>query len=1071
MVNTKKSYIKSFIEKNKRESTNGEYIKENFIGVYPLGVLFKKYQSNMVDNFVGAIKINYETFPLDVKGKVSVSNFGKISFKEEPNSFSVNYVFSPNELMKDEMVVTSIINIVNDEINVNFSTNIESILSSSMELDKLINSYNNVNFEFEDFNRLIDCINQFSVSLVYIISNYINKQFSPSDSSESIYNNEAVINFLNFFEEELKREIFNNAIISKYVEIIINKKKYIISINAKTFTRNGYLIVDYIFSPEKNKFKRVNFASSMKETKIDNFKDLGIETIVGFINALKDDLSILFKKSFIESKYKIPPKGFVFNVDKYKSGAVFTKGSNEYNYLESITELPEGVEYNQEVDNYVIKYNDLGNKKLVNDKNNSLNYIQKKDLKTESIKTIPRNIQYMDDTTAPSNIANAPNKDLGMAKPIINGLTYDDDGILPFKSQTPEDIVTSDPVNTKPEIVDNDSAPVVQVSTPEELKVSYKYPKKELMYLSSSPTDAEQVINIIKSEGIEVAINKITNEYYQTTDDITVTDDYMNDLDVDSDDIIESSGDYLLIYDPINLEVALLKDIKNVESEISKIESYQRKKSKIKGSYRTAYKKENTFNGDLRATSMKDIASLSKPTLATMDTKYTGKSISVEEIFDGSSSNDVSGNTINDGEDVVSEDENIYSIVDNPNKLEGKTIIYLSEDKNEASLLINRIKNGEIVDVVNEIVEKYKENTTNITTTDDYINDLKISKNDIIDKVEGYTIIYNDEDKTFAILKDYDKKDLNDLNDNFDGKKTKEEKRKTFKRKSSIKENYLKKRKYKKESEDMDEDDIVDEDDIIPKINEEELDLTGKEIVYLAEDPEEAKQIIELIQTPQEELGEDEDGEPITGVKAAIDYIMDVYYETPEEDNEIHVTDNYLDDLEVDSKDIIETEGPYTLIYDIEDNEVVLLRSNEEILKDESKEDNDESEEDNDDKFKSKLGGKSTGNLKNKDEKSRKNEISSKDLNNVWNKKYGYSNTIKIPNLMEKKKIYDKIHSYFSEKNIKFERKNMSMTNDIIYNNLKKHQKVKSYINVKIENKKYKVGVFESGVVKIVPMK
>ena len=125
--------------------------------------------------------------------------------------------------------------------------------------------------------------------------------------------------------------------------------------------------------------------------------------------------------------------------------------------------------------------------------------------------------------------------------------------------------------------------------------------------------------------------------------------------------------------------------------------------------------------------------------------------------------------------------------------------------------------------ILDEIVEKYKENTTNITTTDDYINDLKISKNDIIDKVEGYTIIYNDEDKTFAILKDYDKKDLNDLNDNFDGKKTKEEKRKTFKRKSSIKENYLKKRKYKKESEDMDEDDIVDEDDIIPKINEEEL--------------------------------------------------------------------------------------------------------------------------------------------------------------------------------------------------------------------------------------------------------
>jgi len=126
-------------------------------------------------------------------------------------------------------------------------------------------------------------------------------------------------------------------------------------------------------------------------------------------------------------------------------------------------------------------------------------------------------------------------------------------------------------------------------------KVSDEYKEfllkdKEIIYVGKEEEEIDNILKIIKDEGPDKAIEYILDKVEElkedekkkgyakecriyledkevSNNDTVMTDDYIKDLDIDSNDIIYTKGDYTLVYDDKNKEVSLLKDVEREEKE------------------------------------------------------------------------------------------------------------------------------------------------------------------------------------------------------------------------------------------------------------------------------------------------------------------------------------------------------------------------------------------------------------------------------------------------------------------------------------------------------------------------
>ena len=112
------SFMKKIIDGSKKIQESYSYIKENFMGIFPIGVYFKSYQNNFIDTLASCIDKNYSTIPEEMKKILKKNEIIKVSFKEDDtNSFLIIYNLLSNDIFKNESNISLKISIVDDELN------------------------------------------------------------------------------------------------------------------------------------------------------------------------------------------------------------------------------------------------------------------------------------------------------------------------------------------------------------------------------------------------------------------------------------------------------------------------------------------------------------------------------------------------------------------------------------------------------------------------------------------------------------------------------------------------------------------------------------------------------------------------------------------------------------------------------------------------------------------------------------------------------------------------------------------------------------------------------------------
>ena len=351
-----KDFSKKIIESAKKSEENKKYIKEDFgVGLFKTGIQFKKYQDNFVNNFVSCLDTVYDGKLLpELKAKIKKNELVKLSFSEDIQNSNVKiyYDLETNEINQDMGRIEVTISVNNDAYQFDITNNLKQELLSASEIDQLINNFNGISFVFENFELLIDAINEFSRSLLYAYVNYLNKM--SGGVSES-FNNEAIEGFLKYLEEEVKREIFINPVINKYVDLMIDKESNIISVRMRTFDRKSYLVVNWIYAPEIQKFKQISNVSNVKNNKLKSITQLNVENVLSFIQAIKDDITTILGKTISEKRRNVAEKiEFELKLENFRHKQYLDKITQESKYLDTLEYLPEGVDYDHRANSYII---------------------------------------------------------------------------------------------------------------------------------------------------------------------------------------------------------------------------------------------------------------------------------------------------------------------------------------------------------------------------------------------------------------------------------------------------------------------------------------------------------------------------------------------------------------------------------------------------------------------------------------------------------------------------------------------------------------------------------------------
>lgn len=537
-------FRKSILENGRKSEENKKYIKENFgIGLFPTAVHFKKFQDNFVNTFASCLETAYSgKLSAELRKKIAKDNLIKLSFIEDMQSadLRIDYNFEVNEINKDLGKIEIVVSPDGDAFKFNITNNLSAEMFSAAGFEEIVKSYNGISFVFENFELLVDAINEFSKSLIYSYVNYLNR-ISNTASSTSV-NVEGVEAFLKYLEEEVKREVFINAVINKYVDFMIDKESNILSVRMRTFDRKFYEIATWIYAPETEKFKLLNFVTNVKGVKLKGISVLNIENVLAFIQAFKDDIQNIYGKYVSESRYNVTGNkiDFELKLENFMHKQYINKITHEAKYLESLQYLPKGIEFDHRANSYMVLKG---------------NYFP------EGVIVYPKELdRKWDDeeeaTSTPGGMPATP-QDMGVVKPIVSSTEVDKDVIT---DEIPVSVDAGSVADIIPAAdVDFDYQDDMMDSVSDAVAIG----GKEIVYSTKNPEEVKGALKDIAEIGEAGAVNKFIDGYNQGSKDLMITTDYINDFAVVPEDKIYSADGYMLIYNAENNKLVLLKDVNN----------------------------------------------------------------------------------------------------------------------------------------------------------------------------------------------------------------------------------------------------------------------------------------------------------------------------------------------------------------------------------------------------------------------------------------------------------------------------------------------------------------------------
>lgn len=607
-------------ENARKAKSNYKYLTEDYLAVTTIGNLFKQYQNVFLAELDSAIVKNYAKLNSDIQEKITSDQILKVTFIEkEDGDFEINFIFQKNEIMSDETSFTMKISAQDNFFIINFD-NVNENFSKS-EISTLLSSYNDITCSVDNFSIFIDKIRFFISDLVYLYIKYLNSYDLEFVNTEIVYKSEMIKSFMDYLSEEINREIFSNTTYQRGVTIIIDKDNYTISCTVVTPDKLNFLNFDYVFSPEINKFVQINISQSIS-TDISKITELFTDNLIDFIKAFKDDLVKLYsdyspdiiEKFVSEEKQPKLESNILYNlksVDIEKGIICIAINGVDYEYFSKnpektvekvkediigilssdVTKIMSYIENNLELyepvvieENQMIEKKDKKDKKMKtkkeqdseddaeDDKKDSENSengdeqdsgkdSEKTKKDDEKEKKESKEIKTMANRTKSKKISNylETKKHLSKLKKEEYDNQYSDD------EEYDENITTPQSINA---YVNDDIAYV----EPEEIYYNENDDEDEyddmygIMYIDNSDDD-EDLLDLFDDDEeydhMDI-IDYIENVKYKKSNEILVTDNFKEDLQITGNDNIFENKDYKLIYNENDKRLILLKSVKAI---------------------------------------------------------------------------------------------------------------------------------------------------------------------------------------------------------------------------------------------------------------------------------------------------------------------------------------------------------------------------------------------------------------------------------------------------------------------------------------------------------------------------
>ncbi len=294
----------SIFRKSDKNRSNLKYVKEDFIGLTTLGSLFKKHENTILATVDASVNKNFNLIKPEIQEKLNKDNLIKISFSEvDDGNFQTDIKLVKNDVTESECDIMIKVTIEGECLTMAAEKSENAIFDSS-EITNLVNSYNEIDVTLSNFIDFVDKFNRFISDLVYLYLRFLNVYNIQDNNLELRYKKEMIDNFLDYLVDEFQREILRSPINDEYSDFFVNKDKFIISFKAYSEDKIDYLMFDYIYSPEDEKFVQTNVISS-KASLVSKIKNLFTDNILDFITAVRDDLAKILENSKVSDNIPV----------------------------------------------------------------------------------------------------------------------------------------------------------------------------------------------------------------------------------------------------------------------------------------------------------------------------------------------------------------------------------------------------------------------------------------------------------------------------------------------------------------------------------------------------------------------------------------------------------------------------------------------------------------------------------------------------------------------------------------------------------------------------------------------
>jgi hypothetical protein len=295
----RENIAESIFRKSKKNRENMKYVKEDFIGLTTLGSLFKKHENTILATVDSSVSKNFNLLKPEIQEKLNKDNLIKFTFSEvDDGNFQTDIKLVKNDITEADCDIMVKVVINGETLTITASTSENAIFASS-EIISLINSYNGIELSISNFIDFVDKFNRFISDLVYLYLRFLNVYTKSEVSLELRYKKEMIDNFLDYLTDEFNREILKSEVNDEYSDLCINKDKFLISFKAYSQDKVDYLMFDYVYSPEDEKFVQTNVISS-KASAVSKIKELFTDNILDFVTAVRDDLAKILENSKVE---------------------------------------------------------------------------------------------------------------------------------------------------------------------------------------------------------------------------------------------------------------------------------------------------------------------------------------------------------------------------------------------------------------------------------------------------------------------------------------------------------------------------------------------------------------------------------------------------------------------------------------------------------------------------------------------------------------------------------------------------------------------------------------------------